>query len=68
MTSIANKQCVTALEFFEMFLRIAQQLEALNATYKIKAKKSKLAPPEPLAAIMLQLREIVEPLKKAMPT
>lgn len=68
MTSIANKECMIALEFFELFLRINQQLEGLNATYKIDATKSKLVPPEPLAETMKQLREIAEPLKKAMPT
>jgi hypothetical protein len=68
MTSIANKGCITSLEFFEMFLRIGQQLEALNAAYKINAKKSKLLPPQSLAEIMQELREIAEPLKRAMPT
>jgi hypothetical protein len=64
MTSISNKECITSLEFFEMFSRIRQQLEALNQTYKIKAKKSKLLPPQALADIMQQLRDIAEPLKK----
>ncbi len=67
MTSISNKECMISLEFFELFLRIGQQLEALNETYKIDAKKSKLIPPKPLADAMEQLREIAEPLKKAMP-
>jgi hypothetical protein len=66
MTSIANKECMISLEFFEVFLRIGQQLETLNETYKIDAKKSKLIPPKPLADAMQQLREIAEPLKNAM--
>lgn len=66
MTSISNKECIIALEFFELFLRIGQQLEALNDTYKIDAKKSKLIPPPPLTDAMQQLREIAEPLKATM--
>jgi hypothetical protein len=66
MTSIANKECMISLEFFEVFLRIGQQLETLNETYKIDAKKSKLIPPKPIADAMQQLREIAEPLKNAM--
>ena len=61
-TSIADAECITSLQLFELLLDMNKKLEAINATYKIKARKSKLTAAKPLEAVMNQLREIVTQL------
>jgi hypothetical protein len=60
-TTIADAECVIALQLFELFLDIEKRLEAINETYKIEAHKSKLTVAKPLYDVMNQLREIVKP-------
>ncbi|MFI5020692.1 MAG: hypothetical protein ACHQRJ_03425 [Alphaproteobacteria bacterium] len=67
-TSVSDSESVTALQFFELLLDIDKKLEAINGTYKIAAKKSKLTPPEPLQIAMDQLREIFNTVVPNMPT
>jgi hypothetical protein len=57
-TSIANAECFTSLQLFELFLSMEKKLETINDTYKIPTKKSKMTTLEPLQAVMDQLREI----------
>jgi hypothetical protein len=63
--SIADAECITSLQLFELLLDMDKKLEGINGAYKIKARKSKLAvAKEPLEAVMNQLREIVSQLDK----
>jgi hypothetical protein len=57
-TSVANGECLTSLQLFELFLSVEKKLEAINDTYKLPAKKSKLTIVEPFQAVMNQLHEI----------
>jgi hypothetical protein len=59
-TSIANSECITSLQLFELFLVMEKKLEAINDTYKIEAKKSKLTVAKQLETVMNQLRDIVK--------
>jgi hypothetical protein len=61
-TSIANAECITSLQLFELLLEMEKKLEAINETYKIKARKSRLTVAKPLETVMNQLREIVTQL------
>jgi hypothetical protein len=63
--SIANAECVTSLQLFELLLDMEKKLEAINDTYMIKARKSRLITPKPLEPVMAQLREIVAALSPA---
>ena len=60
-TTVADAECVIALQLFELFLDIVRRLEAINETYKIQARKSKLTVAKPLHDVMDQLREIAQP-------
>jgi hypothetical protein len=67
--SIADSECITALQLFELFLAIEKQLEVINDTYKIKDKKSKLSVAKPhLEIVMDQLSEISKSTSPKMPT
>ena len=59
-TSIAAAECLTSLQLLELFLNIEKKLEAINETYKIDARKSKLTAAKPLEDAMNELREIVK--------
>jgi hypothetical protein len=61
LASIADSECITTFQLFEELLSTARSLEALNATYEIPGKKSKLVPPEALKEAMTQLRQIAQP-------
>jgi hypothetical protein len=63
--SIANGECFTSLQLFELFLSMEKKLEAVNETYEIPGKKSKMTTLEPLEAMMDQLREIHSSLTAA---
>ena len=54
-TTIADAECVIALRLFELFLDIEKRLEAINETYKIEARKSKLTVAKPLYDVMNQI-------------
>jgi hypothetical protein len=66
-TSIANGECFTSLQLFELFVSMEKKLETINATYTIPAKKSKMTTLEPLQAVMDQLREINSSISFAPP-
>jgi hypothetical protein len=66
--SVANAECFTSLQLFELFLSMEKKLEAVNETYKIPAKKSKMTTLEPLEAVMDQLREINSSMTAAQTT
>ena len=59
-TSIAAAECLTSIQLLELFLSIETKLEAINDTYKIDARKSKLTATKPLEDAMNELREIVK--------
>jgi hypothetical protein len=59
-TSIAVAECFTSLQLLELFINIEKKLEAINDTYKINARKSKLTAAKPLDDAMNELREIVK--------
>lgn len=58
--SIAVAECLTSIQLLELFLNIQAKLEAINDTYKINARKSKLTAAKPLVDAMNELREIVK--------
>ena len=66
--SISNSECVTALEFFRVCLRMARNLEDINHTYKIRGKKTTLIPPPPLPDAMNALKKIADKFVPQMPT
>jgi hypothetical protein len=70
--SVANSECVAALQLFGVMLNISTKLDQLqrHSTYKkIPAeKKFKVVPPEPLADAMKQLKEISDQAISQMPT
>ena len=51
---------LTSIQLLELFLSIETKLEAINDTYKIDARKSKLTATKPLEDAMNELREIVK--------
>jgi hypothetical protein len=57
-TTIADAECLIALQLFQLFLDIEKRLEAINDTYEIKGRKSKLTVAKPLFDVLHQLREI----------
>jgi hypothetical protein len=60
-TTIADAECAIALQLFELFLDVEKRLEAINDTYKIQTRKSKLNVGKPLYDVMNQLRKITKP-------
>jgi hypothetical protein len=63
-----DSECVTALEFFRVCLRMTRNLEDINRTYKVMVKKSTLIPPPPLPHAMNELKKIADELVPQMPT
>jgi hypothetical protein len=57
-TSTADAECLTALQLFEKLLDTEKRLEAINNTYRINVRKSKMTTPESLGCVLEQLREI----------
>jgi hypothetical protein len=66
--TIADAECIIALQLFELFLDIEKRLEAINDTYKIEARESKLAAAKPLYDVMNKLREIAKSQGGDVPT
>jgi hypothetical protein len=64
----SDAECVTALEFFRVCLRMARHLENINRTYKIRGNKTTLTPPTPLPDAMNELKKIADVLVPQMPT
>jgi hypothetical protein len=70
--SIADAECVNALQLFDVFLSIAKSLETVSTTYPIKDKNfpikgKKLIPPPPLEEAMEKLRVISAKVISTMP-
>jgi hypothetical protein len=66
--SVSNSECITALEFFRVCLRMARNLEDINRTYKIPGRKTTLIPPPPLSDAMNELKKIADEFVPQMPT
>jgi hypothetical protein len=57
--SIANTECVVTSQLFEVLIRLARSLVAINDGYKIPAKKSRFTLlPDTLSETMRELKEI----------
>jgi hypothetical protein len=57
--AVAKAECVTASQLFDVLLDVENALERVNATYRVKAKKTKLTPPAELQQFRDQLSKIV---------
>ena len=60
-TTIADAECLIALQLFELLLDIEKRLEAINDTYELKARKSRLTVATRLYDVLDQLRKIAKP-------
>ena len=58
--AIAKAECVVASQLFEVLIRLATSLVAINDGYKIPAKKSRFTLPDTLPETMKELKEISE--------
>lgn len=66
--SIADSECINALQFFESLQNIAKSLEELSNTYKVPGVSGKrLIPPPPLEDAIKKLREFVAVAIPKMP-
>jgi hypothetical protein len=66
--SVADAECLIALQLFDKLLDTEKRLEVINDTYKIKARKSKVMVPKALETVMEQLREIARTTAPNTPT
>jgi hypothetical protein len=57
-TSIADAECLNSLQLFDTLIDIEKRLEAVNETYKIKARRSRITLPKDLEIIRTRLQEI----------
>jgi hypothetical protein len=57
-TSLADAECLTALQLFDKLLDMEKRLEAINDTYEIDVRKTKITTPKSLGPVLEQLREI----------
>lgn len=56
--SLADAECLISLQLFDKLLDTENRLEAINNTYKIDVRKSKVSVPKVLGDVLKQLREI----------
>ena len=56
--SLADAECLISLQLFEKLLDTEKRLEAINNTYKIDVRKSKVTLPNALGHVLEKLREI----------
>jgi hypothetical protein len=58
--SLADAECLISLQLFDKLLDTENRLEAINNTYKIDVRKSKITVPKELGHVLEKLREIVK--------
>jgi hypothetical protein len=59
-TSLAESECITSLQLFNLFVEIEKKLEIINNTYVLEAKKSTLTMAKPFETVIDRLREIAK--------
>ena len=67
LTTIADSECVNAMQLFDMLLKSARDLEKLNATYKAITAKSRFVPTTVLNETMDELRKITDRVPSMRP-
>jgi hypothetical protein len=60
-TSIADAECLNASQLLDMLIDVEKRLEAINETYTINARKSKMILPDDFSSISKRLHDIVGP-------
>ena len=64
---VANAECVSALQLFEKYLLVVNNLEIVGKGYRVNGKRTTFHPPDALADAMTRLKVIYDGAVREMP-